>query len=93
MFVGYGWITLRLSGVRSLKDKRHLIRPLLEDLRRRFKVSAAEVDFMDAYDRSRVGFAGVGASPSDVRDFLENMVRLLELTPGLNIVESQVDVL
>jgi hypothetical protein len=93
MFVGYGWITLRLDGVRSLKEKRHLVRPLLEDLRRRFKVSAAEVDFLDEYDRTRVGFAGVGSSQSDVRDFLENMVRLLELTPGLNIIDSRVEVL
>lgn len=93
MFVGYGWITLRLDGVRSLKDKRHLVRPLVEDLRRRFKVSAAEVDYLDSHDRARIGFASVGTSQGEVRAFLENMIRHIELKPGFDIVESQVDVL
>ncbi|MHA2621411.1 MAG: DUF503 domain-containing protein [bacterium JZ-2024 1] len=90
--MGYGWITIKLEGVRSLKAKRHLVKPLVEDIRRRFKVSVAEVDFMDVYDRARIGFANVGASEPDVRDFLENMVRLIELMPGLNVIDTQVDV-
>jgi len=49
-------LTLRLSlpGASSLKEKRARLRPLLEGLRNRFPVSAAEVGRGNAHDRSVV---------------------------------------
>ena len=56
-------LTLHLSipGAASLKEKRARLRPLLEGLRNRFPVSAAEVGRMNVHDRAIVAAAVVSA--------------------------------
>ncbi len=70
-------VELRIPGARSLKDKRQVIKPLLEVSRRRFSISAAEIAAQDAWQRAVLGFAVVASTASgaervigDVEDFL-----------------------
>ena len=56
MFIGAMEFDLLLGDVRSLKDKRAVLRPVLEALRR-CDVSVAEVADHDLYRRARVGVA------------------------------------
>jgi uncharacterized protein YlxP (DUF503 family) len=55
--VWVGWIEfdLRFGDVHSLKEKRAIVRPIVNDLRRRFAVSAAETDSLDLYRRAGIG--------------------------------------
>ncbi|MEZ5167144.1 MAG: DUF503 domain-containing protein [Acidimicrobiales bacterium] len=46
-------IDLRVPGSRSLKDKRSALRPILDGLRHRHPVAAAEVDHLDEWQRAR----------------------------------------
>ena len=47
MFTGSLVLDVLLGDVRSLKDKRAVVRPLVAELRRRYAVSAAEVGDTD----------------------------------------------
>ena len=47
MHVGMGVVRLRLPETSSLKDKRTLLRPLMDRVRRRFNIAVAEVDQLD----------------------------------------------
>jgi hypothetical protein len=59
-------IELRVPAVRSLKAKRGVLRPLIDDLRTRFGASVAEVGFQDQWQRATVGVALVATNHSDL---------------------------
>ncbi len=69
-------LDLLLGKVRSLKEKRSLVRPLVAELRRRFEVSAAEVGHLDLHRRAAVGVALVSADRAHVVDVLDAAERL-----------------
>ena len=66
--VWIGWLEfdLLLGDVRSLKQKRSAIRPVIAELQRRFAVSAAETGAQDLHRRANVG-DGAGVSRSRAR--------------------------
>lgn len=53
-------MTLSLPGVGSLKEKRGVVKSLVERARQRFQVAAAEVDHLDYWQSAGLGFAAVG---------------------------------
>ena len=59
MYTGTLSFDLLLGDVRSLKQKRSVVRPIVAELQRKFSVSAAEVGGQDLYRRARIGLAAV----------------------------------
>ncbi|TVR21049.1 MAG: DUF503 domain-containing protein [Ilumatobacter sp.] len=77
MFVMAMEVDLRIEHARSLKDKRQVVKGLLEGSRRRFGVSAAEVGGQDTWQRAMLGFAVVTSSArqaDEVMDTVEDFV-------------------
>lgn len=71
-------ITLDLEGVRSLKEKRSIIRSICARLRREFNVSVAEVDGQDAWSSAVLGLAAVGNDKAHLHRVLEKSVAWVE---------------
>lgn len=59
MVVGVLHLELDLSGATSLKDKRQVVRGLIDRIHRRFNVAVAEVADQDAHDRAVLAVACV----------------------------------
>ncbi|MFO0695662.1 MAG: DUF503 domain-containing protein [Polyangiales bacterium] len=77
MVVGVCRITLSIPGNDSLKGKRAVVRPLLDRVRARFSVAAAEVDAMDSHRTAVLGFAVVsndGAHANSMIDTVADFV-------------------
>ena len=70
MVVGVLRLTLYIHGAASLKDKRQILRKVLDRLRSRFNVSAAEVGDNDNWQRAVVGVAAVANDHSFVNEVL-----------------------
>jgi uncharacterized protein YlxP (DUF503 family) len=68
---------LHIPQSRSLKVKRAAIRPIVDGLRHRFRVSVAEVDHHDQWQRSAIAVAVVAGSESQVRDVLDSIERFV----------------
>jgi len=79
-------IDLHLPECRSLKAKRAVLRPVVEGLRSRFRVSAAEVGGQDLWQRARVGVAVVGGTESHVRDVMDEIERWIWARPGVEVL-------
>lgn len=62
MVVGLLTVQIHLQGIGSLKDKRRIVKSLVERLRSRFNVSAAEIA---AQDSKRLAVAGVAVISND----------------------------
>jgi uncharacterized protein len=70
-------VELHLGQSQSLKDKRQVLRSILDGARRRYGVAAAEVDGQDTWQRAVLGFAAVGGTPSHVEDVVDEVERFV----------------
>jgi uncharacterized protein YlxP (DUF503 family) len=75
MVVGVLRLTLYIHGAASLKDKRQVLRKVLDRLRSRFNVSVAEVGDNDVWQRAVVGICAVANEHSFVNEVLDKCAR------------------
>lgn len=59
MHVAVALVEFHIPHSRSLKDKRAVVRPIVEGLRHRFQLSVAEVGYQDKWQRALIAFAVV----------------------------------
>ncbi|HET7489015.1 MAG TPA: DUF503 domain-containing protein [Acidimicrobiales bacterium] len=81
-------IELHIPDSHSLKDKRAVVRPILEGARRRYQVAAAEVAYQDKWQRAALGFAAVGADAGHVEQVLAAVERFVWSFPEAEVVVS-----
>lgn len=77
-----------LGDIRSLKEKRSAVRPVIAELRRRFEVAVAEAGHLDKHRRSLIGVAAVAADAGHVREVLDACERLVAGRPELELVSA-----
>lgn len=70
-------IELRFPASHSLKEKRKLLRPIVDGIRSRFEVSVAEVDHQDTWQRTALGVALVGGQPAVVEQIADRIERFV----------------
>lgn len=86
MYVGTLSIDLLLGDVRSLKQKRSVVRPIVAELQRKYAVSVAEVAEQDLYRRTRIGLAAVSGDAAHVSDVLDRCERLVAARPEVELL-------
>ncbi len=82
-------LDLLLGDVRSLKQKRSLVRPLVAELRRKYDVSAAEAGHLDLHRRALVGVAVVAADRAHCVDVLDACERLVAARPEMDLLSTR----
>jgi uncharacterized protein len=92
MHVGTLKVRLLVREARSLKDKRQVVRSIVERLRHRFNVSVAEVDALDKHQLAVLGVATVGDEPGPVRAVLEQIAEVLRAHPVAEYLGAEFDV-
>lgn len=93
MFVGVLQVELAIPGARSLKEKRSVLKSLLERTRRKHGVAAAEVDQQESWDRATVGIAFVSNESRHAQSHLQKLLNGLERERDAHVVAAQIDVL
>ncbi len=93
--VGWAVVELHLPGVGSLKEKRGLVRPVVEALRDDLGASVAEAAWQDSWQRAAIGVAVVARDAAGVDRALERVVTICERDPRVVVTSmvEQVDVL
>ena len=91
MWIGWLEFDILLGDVRSLKQKRSVVRPLVAELRRRFAVSAAETGWLDLHRRAGIGVAVVAADRAHVVDVLASAERLVAARPEIEVLSARRD--
>jgi hypothetical protein len=79
---------VRLPQCHSLKEKRAVVKTILQGASRRFGVAAAEVGAQDKWQRAALGFATVSGSASHVQEVLAAVERFAWSFPEVEIVDS-----
>jgi uncharacterized protein YlxP (DUF503 family) len=92
MIVGAAVVELHVHGSRSLKEKRGVVRSLVQRVRNRFRVSIAEVGGQDTWQRIVLGVATVGGDARKLRAVLEQVIAFLDGTGLAEVVGSDVEI-
>ena len=90
MYVAALTLDVLLGDVRSLKQKRSVVRPLVADLRRRYPgVSVAETGHLDLHRRAEIGVAVVSATASNATEVLDECERLVAGRPEIELLSAR----
>ncbi|MDV6012138.1 DUF503 domain-containing protein [Haloechinothrix sp. LS1_15] len=89
MYVGALELDLLLGDVRSLKQKRSAVRPVISELRRRFEVAASEAGHVDLRRRALLGVATVASDAVHVRDILDACERHVAGLPEFELLSAR----
>ena len=81
MTVGVSSFELHLPSSRSLKDKRRIVKSLVDRIHQRFRVSVAETDFHDLHQRAEISLAVVTNGEGEMESLMEEIHGLVEREP------------
>ena len=74
----------------SLKDKRRVIRSLLEKLKNRFNISAAETGDKDLWKNTTIEIAAVSNDSVYLEKQLDKIEKFIEEFNGVRIIKSNI---
>jgi hypothetical protein len=78
MVIGAAYIEIQVFESHSLKEKRRVVRSLIERARHRFNAGIAEVAHQDTWQLAGLGITCVSGSASHVDQMLAEIVRFIE---------------
>ncbi len=91
-YVGFYAARLEMPWVRSLKEKRALVRPVIEKIRARFPVSAARLEGLDVHGWEAVGFVVIGNEAGWVEEVLVQVAAFLRASGEYAVREERIEV-
>jgi uncharacterized protein YlxP (DUF503 family) len=90
MYVATLSLDVLLGDVRSLKQKRAVVRPLVAELRRRYPgVAVAETGHLDLHRRAEIGVAVVSATPGNAMQVLTQCEQLVARRPEIELLSAR----
>ena len=90
MYVGALTLDVLLGDVRSLKQKRSEVRPLIAEVHRKFPgLAVAETGHMELYRRAEIGVAVVSSTAGHAVEVLEACERLVAERPGIELLSAR----
>ena len=94
MFIAVGRFEFFIPASRSLKDKRQVLRSVIQTVRNKFNVSIAEVEYQDLWQRAAVGISCVAESVGHCRKVLQEVEKLMAKTAldGAEIVDRSIHI-
>lgn len=78
MKVGVARVTLYLAECDSLKEKRGIVKPIVERTRRHFHVSIAEIEDLDDLRVATIGLSVVSNSSAHADEMLQTILAAIE---------------
>ena len=90
MYVGALTLDVLLGDVRSLKQKRSVVRPLIAEVHRRFPgVAVGETGHLDLHRRTEIGIAVVGSTAANVTEMLDACERFVAGRPEIELLAAR----
>lgn len=87
MVIGACKVVLRIDGAFPLKDKRRTLKSLLERIKSRFNVSAAEIDNNDIWNSAVIGIACVSNDAGYADGLIQSIINFLESDPRIEMLD------
>jgi len=82
-------VTLRASWSHSLKEKRMVVKSIVQKLKNKFNITVAEVDEQDIHKTIVIGIAGICSTSSQLDSTMEHIITFIESNTDAEIVDIQ----
>ena len=86
MIVGTCEIEILIYESNSLKEKRHVIKSIIERMKLKFNVSVAEVGFNDLWNKSMIGVSVVSNNKKICESTIDKIVNFIDNNERVEIV-------
>ncbi len=90
MYYAVARLEFLIGQSRSLKEKRSVLNRLKARLESRFKLSVAEVEFQDLWQRGALGVALVASGSESAQNALQAVRREVESDPRVEVLDFRV---
>ena len=87
MLVALSRFDLRIPGVGSLKEKRHVVKTLTASLRQKFNVAVAEVAYQDLWQRTTIAVSSVAGDGYHLKRVMHEVERHIERWNEVEIID------
>jgi len=90
VYVGALTLDVLLGDVRSLKQKRSVVRPLVAEVHRRFPgVAVGETGHLDLHRRAEIGIAVVSSTAAHAKEVLDACERFVAGRPEIELLAAR----
>ena len=93
MIIGACRIKLHIFESYSLKDKRQVVKSLIERLKARYNISIAEIDELDSWQTALIGFACDSNKTKHVQSVINNVIKFIDNDGRLEITGQDIEIL
>lgn len=93
MYIGACVLTFRAAYVNSLKEKRMILKSIIEKTRHKFNVSIAEVDTQEEHKILTIGFACVSNDKRHIDSMLEHIIHFMEMHTEAELIAVEKELL
>ena len=93
MTVGVALVSFRLHEIHSLKEKRRIVKSLVEKSRSRFNVAVAEVADQDVHQKASIGIAVIGNDGRVLNSLLDRIIDFMESLGLADLVSREIELI
>jgi uncharacterized protein YlxP (DUF503 family) len=90
VYVGALTLDILLGDVRSLKQKRSVVRPLIAEVHRKFPgIAVGETGHLELHRRAEIGIAVVSSTAANARQLLDACERFVAERPEIELLAAR----
>ncbi|NLX64453.1 MAG: DUF503 domain-containing protein [Clostridiaceae bacterium] len=93
MFIGVLNVGLYLSEPHSLKDKRRIVKSLIEKLKNKFNIAVAETGNLDSWNNCSLGIVCISNEAAHADSILANVLNFIECRGTVELTEVQTEII
>lgn len=92
MIIGSANIEITIGGVNSLKEKRAVIKSIINRIKAKFNVSIAEVGYNDKWQHSIIGICCVSNETSHANSMISNVINYIYNDGRVIIISENIEI-
>lgn len=93
MFIGILEIKIMIFSSNTIKEKRQVVKSLLERVKSRFNFSAAEISHQDILNLAGLGFSCVSNDTKHADEMMDKLIHFLENDYRYEIIEIRREII
>ncbi len=92
MIIGICEVDFRIHGSMSLKDKRQVMRSLINHIKKKYNVSIAEVGYQDKWQRGQLGIVATSGDTLFLEKMLNQIQTYIETDSRIEVLDYVMDI-
>lgn len=93
MIIGTCRINMHAGWVHSLKEKRTIVKSIIDKVKHKFNVSISELDALDLHQTVVLGIACVTNDTKHANSILQNVINFIEQDSAAVIADIKIEIL